>query len=166
MVALKNVDGILNAFHKLIANGVENVRLILIGNRNNLYVKQAEELGLLNKTVFFKGEISYRDVAEEMQQANCLIQNSLIENAPCVISEALCCGLPIITTMVGGIPEMVDVSNSISVPVKDDDALAIAMQKMIDEYPNFNQQQIAKHAASIYSYGSIAEKFDALYLSY
>lgn len=164
MVPLKNVEGILNAFHKLISFGA-NARLILIGNREQTFVKKAEELGLLNKTVFFKGEIPYREVAEAMQEANCFVLNSTIENSPCVISEALCCGLPVITTNVGGISEMIEETNGLFVPVKDDDSLAIAMKKMMDCNADFNPKMIAFNAAKKYSYSRVSEQFDGAYKS-
>ncbi|HEY1114422.1 MAG TPA: glycosyltransferase, partial [Chitinophagaceae bacterium] len=94
MVPLKNVTGILRAFNKALELCGENIQLILVGNRNNDFTFLAEQLGLLNKYVFFKGEVAYSEVGREMQLSHCFILNSYMENSPCVIGEALCCGLP------------------------------------------------------------------------
>jgi glycosyltransferase involved in cell wall biosynthesis len=41
-----------------------------------------------------------------MNLSSALILFSIAENAPCIVAEAQCCGLPIITSAVAGIPEM------------------------------------------------------------
>jgi glycosyltransferase involved in cell wall biosynthesis len=163
MVPLKNVSGILNAFRSLITTTDGEIQLIMIGNKNNIYKDQAHKWGLLNKTIFFKGEIPYTEVAKEIQLSHCLLLNSHIENAPCVISEALCCGLPVISTNVGGISEMVDNSNGFLISADDEESLAITMLKMINEHAYFNQKKIAEEAHKQYSYSVIAKQFDELY---
>ncbi|HVE60991.1 MAG TPA: glycosyltransferase family 4 protein, partial [Chitinophagaceae bacterium] len=163
MVPLKNVSGILNAFKSLLTATDMELQLIMIGHRDNTYKDLAHEWGLLNKSVFFRGEISYAEVAKEMQLSHCLILNSQIENAPCVISEALCCGLPVISTNVGGIPEMLDDSNGILIDPGNEENLAITMLKMIGDHAYFNGPKIAEAAHKKYSYSVIAKEFDELY---
>ncbi|HWJ26474.1 MAG TPA: glycosyltransferase, partial [Flavisolibacter sp.] len=139
MVPLKNVGGILLAFEKLVKiKKMENVEIVFVGNKDGEYVKLALELGLLNKNAFFKGEISYEVVATEMKNAHCFILNSMIENSPCVIGEALCCGLPVIATSVGGVPELVDDSNSILISPDNEDNLVAAMERMVKNYGIYN----------------------------
>lgn len=163
MVALKNVRGILDSFNQMIKTTKAEVQLILIGNRDDEYVKYADELRLLNVSVFFKGEISYGEVAEEMQRSHCFILNSLMENSPCVIGEALCCGLPIVATNVGGIPELVEESNSKLIQPNDTKALADAMEYIWKNYSIFNQKRIAQKASERFSYFTIAERLNKLY---
>ncbi len=163
MVPLKNVEGILNAFRSFITATDAEVQLIMVGNKNNFYKDQAHEWGLLNKSIFFKGEVPYNEVSREMQSSHCFVLNSQIENAPCVISEALCCGLPIIATNVGGIPEMIDENRGFLIDLVNEENLAIAMLKMINEHTYFNQKKISEDAHEKYSYSVIANKFDELY---
>lgn len=163
MVALKNVRGILDSFNQMIKTTKAEVQLILIGNRDDEYVKYADELRLLNVSVFFKGEISYGEVAEEMQRSHCFILNSLMENSPCVIGEALCCGLPIVATNVGGIPELVEESNSKLIQPNDTKALADVMEYIWKNYSIFNQKRIAQKASERFSYFTIAERLNKLY---
>lgn len=164
MVPLKNVEGILHAFHKLIQAGVD-AQLILIGNKDNHYKHVAKELGLLNTNVFFRGEIPYEDVAKEMQCSHVFILNSNIENLPCVIGEALCCGLPVIATNVGGIPELITEQNGTLIEPGNSEALLGAMKKMYDSYGYYNKEQISKVAAAKFSLPSIAAQLKALYNS-
>jgi glycosyltransferase involved in cell wall biosynthesis len=164
MVPLKNVEGLLQAF-KILVNKVSSpdVQLILVGNRNDEYLKKAKDLGLLHTSVFFRGEVPYTEVAKEMQLAHCLVVNSHIENSPCVIGEALCCGLPVIATRVGGIPEMVNPCNGILIPPASPESLAHVMEQMMATYSNFNLSAISAEAKTRYSYAAVAKNLDSIY---
>jgi glycosyltransferase involved in cell wall biosynthesis len=163
MVPLKNVDVILKAFYKLRQQVTLDVQLILVGNRNNEYVQLAHDLELLNSCVFFKGEIAYQEVANEMQRCHSLLMCSSIENAPCVIAEALCCGLPIVSTNVGGTPELVDDTNGILLPDIEESTFAYAMQDMVESYEKYNPELISSKAARKFRYSTVAEQFRTLY---
>jgi glycosyltransferase involved in cell wall biosynthesis len=163
MVPLKNVSGIVKAFQQFINKTGFDTQLILVGNKDDTYPREAEHSGLLNKTVFFKGEIPYTEVAKELQKAHCFILNSNIENSPCVIGEALCCGLPLIATEVGGVPELVDASNSILISPQSDDLLMNAMLQAYQNYTRFDQKQIAEKAASRFSFSEVGKQFHSFY---
>ena len=164
MVPLKNVVGILKAFRELVKSEA-NARLLLIGNKKKELEFQLEYADLINKNIFFIGEISYPDVAYHMRESHALIINSIMENAPCVISEALCCGLPVIATNVGGVPEMVDEANGKLIPVNDENALVIAMKEMISAYNKYDQRSISKTASEKYGYSTISNAFNDVYNS-
>ena len=163
MVPLKNVEGILEAF-KEVKVTVNNGRLLLIGNKRKEYEFQEEYKDLINKHIFFIGEINYQDVAAHMRE-HWLIVNSIMENAPCVISEALCCGLPVIATNTGGIPEMVNETNGKLVSVNDKNALVNAMKDMLTDYNNYNHSSISKNATEKYGYSTISNAFNEVYNS-
>jgi glycosyltransferase involved in cell wall biosynthesis len=163
MVPLKNVKAILDAFKIMSQATGKDVQLILIGNRNNEYPEYADQLGLLNSSVFFRGEITYAEVAKEMQHSHCFVLNSNMENSPCVISEALCCGLPVIATNVGGVGELINNNNGYLISSGDNEALVSAMEDICNNYSLFNQKQISEEATQKFSYSSIAKKFDELY---
>ncbi len=164
MISLKNAEGILFAF-KEFQNAGNNAELIIVGENHFSKEQLAADLGLLNNSVFFKGEISYSQVAGEIQQSDCLILFSNIENSPCVISEALCCGVPVIVTSVGGIPELVSNDNSILVEPGNTEQLKAAMIKMMEIYSSFNKNKIAEDAQGKFSYPIIGKEFDLLYQS-
>jgi glycosyltransferase involved in cell wall biosynthesis len=58
---------------------------------------------------------------------------------------------------------MVDNSNGFLISANDEESLAIAMLKMINEHAYFNQKKIAEDAHRKYSYSVIAKQFDELY---
>jgi N-acetyl-alpha-D-glucosaminyl L-malate synthase BshA len=71
------------------------------------------------------------DVAAMMNCADALVLCSETENAPLTILEGMSCGLPIIATNVGGIPEQVqDGKNGFIVPVKHPEEIAEAALKL------------------------------------
>jgi glycosyltransferase involved in cell wall biosynthesis len=163
MVALKNVELILMAFNNL-GNLIENdVQLILIGNRNDKYVLMAHGMGLLNRTVFFRGEVSYTEVSEEVGRSHSLVLFSDSETFSCVTAEALCCGLPVIASEMGALPELIDRENGILVEPKNVKALTAAMKFMVENYSSFHRISISKKASEQYGYGAIADRFRELY---
>lgn len=161
MVPLKKVGEILIAFKQFIDEVKADAQLILIGNRDDTYISMANCLGLLNKYVFFKGEISYNEVSSEMRKGNCLILNSTYETFSCVVAEALCCGLPVIATKVGVIPEVITDNNGIQ--INDQDDLAIALKEIFYNYSAFEGRKISEEAQKRFSYEVIGKKFNFVY---
>jgi glycosyltransferase involved in cell wall biosynthesis len=58
--------------------------------------------------VHFEGGVSQSTVVELLSNARALVVPSAHENAPMSIAEAMACGVPVVATRVGGIPEMVE----------------------------------------------------------
>ncbi len=163
MVPLKNVGGILNAFHQFLTQTVADAQLVLVGNRDDEYVSLAQTLGLLNDSVFFRGELPYAAVAAEMQKAHVLVLISDMENSPCVIGEALCCGLPVIATEVGGIPELLSAKSSLLVPPRDRAGLVTAFLTLWAHYQTFSQRHMAGEAAARFSMPVVGQQFHQAY---
>ena len=135
----------------------------MIGNRNDEFILVAHGLGLLNRSVFFRGEITYTEVAEEVRRSHCFILFSDSETFSCVTAEALCCGLPVIASRVGALPELVSPENGILVEPRDVQALTRAMQDIMDNYQGFSSEAISKKASDQYGYSALAARFRELY---
>jgi len=164
MVPLKNVEGILEAFSQFLQAGAD-AQMILIGNRDHQYEQLADKLELLGTSVFFKGEIPYAEVAKEMQRSHVFILNSNIENSPCVIGEALCCGLPVIATNAGGVPELVHHQNGLLISSKDEKALEDAMMQVYRNYDRYKPDEIALAAKQKFSFETVGQQLYSLYRS-
>lgn len=164
MVPLKNAGTILQAFHELVNQGAE-AQLIMIGNRDDQYVELAGSMGILNQSVFFRGEISYNEVAEEVRRSHCFVLFSDSETFSCVVAEALCAGLPVITSRVGALPELVHERNGILVNPGETEGLLQAMKQIIGNYEEYDKLQMAREATEKYGYPRVAEMFDELYAS-
>ncbi len=158
----KNPEGILQAC-KLLKDKGCIFELQLIGRKDEALQLVATELGLLNEFVFFEDAISYPEVANRMQHASALLLFSRFENLPCVMLEALCCGLPVISSRVGGIAEVIDDSNGILVENENTIQLAEAMLLLIKNYESYNRLAIAANAQQLYSYQTVGKQIWEVY---
>src|SRR5690606_19604615 len=101
------------------------LRLVMVGDESDEELKRsANEIMPSSVEVVFRQNLPYHEVANQMKNAQCLVLFSNYENAPCVISEAHCTGIPVIATHVGGIPDMVNSENGLLIPPADVNALA------------------------------------------
>ncbi len=98
-----------------------------------------------------------------MQQSSALLMFSRYENLPCIVLESLCCGLPVICSRVGGLPEVIDDNNGILVEKGNVHALAEAMIQMMEGYPAYNRNQIAEKASALYNYDVVGKRYAAIY---
>jgi glycosyltransferase involved in cell wall biosynthesis len=72
------------------------------------------------------------DVARWMRASNLVTLPSYSEGHPNVLVEALACGRPVVSTPVGGIPEVVDETCGLLVPARDPQALAAGLAQALD----------------------------------
>lgn len=106
----------------------------------------------INKYFNFLGNKTLKEIAFLMQSCDIFILPSLHEGMPCVIVEALSCGMPIVASKVGGIPEVV--KNFSGVLAKPDDVkdLKKKIQFMLKNYKKFNNKKIENYAKDLFSY--------------
>jgi len=161
----KNIEGILRVLEQLCVTR-QDVDITLVGPYTPEIRQALAGKGLLDKRISLTGEIAYAEVASLMREADLLLLFSRYENLPCVVLEALCCGLPVIATRVGGIPEVVDNSNGILVDNEREDQLLQAMHTMLDGYAVYDRLLIAKKAAQQFSYPVIGRQLAGIYRRY
>ncbi|MGB0134943.1 glycosyltransferase [Dokdonella sp.] len=78
------------------------------------------------------GALPASEVACWMAACNLLALPSYSEGHPNVLVEALACGRPVVSTPVGGVPEVVDESCAMLVPPRDAPALAAALAAVLE----------------------------------
>jgi glycosyltransferase involved in cell wall biosynthesis/uncharacterized heparinase superfamily protein len=100
------VDVVLRAF-ALILKDFPEAELIVAGDGSQRVAleKLAAELKLSRAT--FVGRVKHEAIARQYQQADIYLNGSEIDNQPLSILEAFACGLPVVTTNAGGIPDIV-----------------------------------------------------------
>ena len=160
----KNFKGLFETFIRL-SERRNDFECLFIGPVSEEVKKMVRESSGKLK-IRLTGEVSYADVAGYMQQSDCLVLFSRYENFPCVIVEALCCGLTVITTAAGGAGEAIQESNGVTIPLEDQDALLKSLDEMIDQFPKYNRQAISTEAIGRYGYRPIGEAFCSLYEKY
>jgi glycosyltransferase involved in cell wall biosynthesis len=119
------------------------------------------QLGV-TKQVNFAGLQTKAQIADWMRASACLVLTSRWENQPVAVLEALACGLPVVATNVGGIPEIVNPQNGVLVPPDDPGSLAEGINRALTEI--FQADEISKQALKQYGYPAIASRFDDCYL--
>ena len=84
-----------------------------------------------------------------------------------VLAEAMACGVPIVATRVGGIPEIVDERSGVLAPTADADALAIALDRALTdpEWRGSASQHALQRARTHYCSEQYARRYFELYSS-
>lgn len=128
----KGQDILLQAMPKVVSK-VPDVKLWLAGEGND--VAKLKELALKLKiggSVEFKGLIDESTKSLYLKNCRLLCISPRTESFPIVNLEAMAYGLPIVTTRVGGIPEVVG-DAALLVPPSDPSALADALIKVLTD---------------------------------
>ncbi len=157
----KNVEGIINALF-LVNQNFDNWQFTFAGYADEKIKKMTTLLGL-NEKIKWTGEVVYSEIAELMRANDCLVMFSRFENQPCVILEALCCGLPVITTKKGGISECINEENGLFTTSEDTLQLSKIIIQLKETYQKYNREKIAQQAMAKYNYEIIAAKIISVY---
>jgi len=158
----KNPEGIIRAFGAFYKQ-FPSTELLMVGEHSALLEQLAASTGLPKTKISFTGLVSYDAVASILKESDALLMFSRFENMPCVIIEALCCGLPVISTNVGGIKEIIDDTNGLLVESEDETALLNAMISLYKQYGNYNRRDISVKAQKEFNYYTIGEMIAKIY---
>jgi glycosyltransferase involved in cell wall biosynthesis len=162
MIPLKNVKGIIDAFvivHKMLPH----TKLFLIGRTNDNILEHAEKSGLKSDSLIFTGELPYEKVAEYMHQSHALVMFSNTESMSCVVAEALCCGLPVISTSTGIARDIINESNGLLVEKRNIKQLADAMYRVATGLYKYDRKMISSKAVAMFSYEVVGKQISDCY---
>ncbi|PZP52236.1 MAG: hypothetical protein DI598_01270 [Pseudopedobacter saltans] len=155
---LKNVGLIVKAFNE-IHKAFPETELYIVGGEK---LEMEQQYGI-SDGIILTSTLPYNEVAQYMQSSDCFLLFSSSENQPCVLLESLCCGLPIISSNVGGIGEIIDSNNGALIVAGDVKQLVSQMSYMINHNIQYPKYQISKNAASEYSYEKIGSDINDIY---
>lgn len=159
----KNISGLLESLKIVEERGID-FQCTLIGEGMDLdLMKEKAKTLQLNNKVSFTGLLEGQKLADELSSGDFLVLSSNYENMPVVILEALASGLPVVSTNVGGIKEMIDETKGILVKPRDKEALAEAIIKMIETYKNYNATYLRNSVIEKYGYESVGRFLDKMY---
>lgn len=106
--------------------------LVLVGNTDLPAIRDQISAAGLSSVVRMTGAIAHADLPALYQMANLFVQPSYYEGLGLVMIEASAAGLPVVSTSTdGGREIVVDGETGILVPVRDADALADGVVKML-----------------------------------
>ena len=124
------------------------------------YVKEHS----LETCVIFHGKKTSAEVAEAYQNADFFVLFSNFENLPCVIVEAFASGVPVLSTAVGGIAEILSSERGILIPQGDEDALLQGMNQMLDHSSEYDHEAIRDYAIKTFAAQNIGQQIYTEYL--
>jgi glycosyltransferase involved in cell wall biosynthesis len=124
----------------------------------------AERQGL-SELVTFAGQLERPAVAERMRAADLLVVPSAWETFSVAAAEALCCGVPVVASNVGGLPDVVGRGDGVLVAPGRHDELATAIDAVLDGAGMDERAQTARRAASRFGFAAIAGAWDEVYAS-
>ena len=156
---------LIKAFSSLAA-GHENCRLLIVGD--GPLREELEEMvaGLeLASRVTFAG--FREDTAASLAAMDVFLQPSLEEGLSLTILEAAAAGVPIITTPVGGTPEIIiDGAEGVMVEPGSSEQLASAMESFLREPDRFRKMAEAarRKVRDRFSLGGMQENYSGIYL--
>jgi glycosyltransferase involved in cell wall biosynthesis len=159
----KNWEGILNVVKELSLERNDFSLTIVSDGDLEPVKKYAQKLKIDSDFLEIVGEKTTPEIGEIMQQHDVFLLFSNFENLPCVISEALVSGMPVISSDVGGIKEMVNKKNGILVEAGNEKELLNTLNTFFDSKRKYNRHNIAKEAELVYSYTAVAKKFMSIY---
>jgi glycosyltransferase involved in cell wall biosynthesis len=105
----KNIVGLIEAFSKLITKYKKDIKLVIAGKQGmsySIYKKKAQDLGV-EDSVLFPGFIEVDHLPQLYNASKLLAYPSFYEGFGLPPVEAMACGVPVITSNVTSIPEIV-----------------------------------------------------------
>jgi glycosyltransferase involved in cell wall biosynthesis len=164
MDKVKNVPSILNVISKL-QRFVSHFKFYLIGNNANDFKALSLELGINKNNIVFVNQVPQKELVTYLQQADVLVLFSATENAPCVVLEAFSCGIPVISTDVGGVSEHFPKNFGTLIPKNDSEALLKTLVTYSKQPEKSSPQDMHNYIAKNFSPLAIAKQFTKVYLS-
>ena len=134
----KNITSLIDAL-KILENKKISFECVLIGDGIDFqYIKDYSKKICDTRRLVFTGILEGQAIADELASGDFLVLPSNYETQGIVILEAFACGIPVIATNVGGIPEIVNSSNGILVSPNAPEELAEAIITMIGRHNDYD----------------------------
>ena len=118
------------------------------------------------KNITFRSPVPYHELVDHYCAADIMVVPSLYDNSPYTCLEAMSCGIPVIGTSAGGMPEYIDKGKcGIIVPPGDSENLARAILELsFDKEKRIRYGFAARHKVlTVFKREIIAQKITELY---
>jgi len=160
----KNVSLLITAVKKLLDIGIP-VTLDIIGDGPEFpqLQKMADRLDM-GGIIHFLGAFS--EIEPFLQRSHIFVLPSQFEGLPNVVLEAMACGLPVIATKVGGVPDIIEHRvNGLLIPPGDSEALSAAISELFDNTTLADKlgSRARKTVVEQFSLSAVADRYAELY---
>lgn len=145
---------------------LREAKLILVGDgeeREHLETL-TDNLGI-RECVEFAGRVPHERVKDYMNQAEVFVLSSLSEGFPVTILEAMACGLPVVATRVGGVPDIIeDGANGYLIDTENPEQIAEALLRVLqDEELQKIMSNNNRKSAEKYRWDTVAATLEGVY---
>jgi glycosyltransferase involved in cell wall biosynthesis len=145
---VKNLQFLLTGFRAAVAQ-VPEMQLWIVGDgtERGRLEETTDQLGIRPNVTFWGRQL---DVAPFFTTADVFVMSSLSEGLPMSLLQALSCGLPAVTTDVGGMAEVVRLAGAgMTVQGRSADEMATAVLRMATNQPE--REQFGKNAEAAFN---------------
>lgn len=158
---------LLTAIVPIICTKRPNVDFLIAGDGPKfLDLEQMREKHSLQERVTLTGAVKHEEVRDVMVKGDIYLHPSLTEAFGTVIVEAASCGLFVVTTKVGGIPEVLPLHMTRFADPEEDSLVEAAVDAIdLIESGEIDTSQFHKEVAMMYSWENTAKRTENVYNS-
>jgi glycosyltransferase involved in cell wall biosynthesis len=160
----KNISCLIKAL-KLVKEEGQAFHCTIVGDSHerSSFERMSKE-NLLQNHITFVGAKSPQELLTIYQASDFFLLTSNYETFGVVIVEALACGLPVVASAAGAIPELVNHQNGLLFSTGNAAQAKLAICQMLQSYQNYSRFDIQEPVSEQFSMEHIANKFSQLYL--
>jgi len=164
LVYWKGISYAIKAVAELIGKGYSLKYLIAGDGEDRERLEALVKESNISDSVIFLGSMQNSELPLYYSLADIAVFPSDDDNFPISIGEAMACGVPVVSTRVGGIPEFVAEGTGLLVPPKDGHLLAEAIEVLLmDKTLREKTGTMARNRiVKSFSWGSVVSTFETL----
>lgn len=159
----KGMDVLLKAWKQTAQRHPEAKLLIGGGGRAQRKVLEWVREYEIQQNVELLGSLNRDEVADQMQRCDCFVLPSRYETFGVVYIEAMACGKPVIAAANGGPDDFVTDRNGLLIAPEDVDALANAMEYMLQNPKQYVAADIRAFVESRFGASVVAQRLEEVY---
>lgn len=159
---VKRVDDVARIFALVRAKLPASLALVGDGPERSRVEALVRELGLQREVCFLGKQLNFLEV---LQRSDVFLLPSATESFGLAALEALACGVPVVASRIGGLPEVVDAEAGVLVPVGNVAAMAEAVLQILGD-PELKARMASaarRLAVERFELGPIVSRYEAYY---
>jgi glycosyltransferase involved in cell wall biosynthesis len=158
----KNPSLLFQAFAEL-SKWKKEIQLHIVSDGDFSIFKEEIVQLKIDQQIVFHGMLEAKEIAAQLQNSDLFVLTSRFETFGVVLIEAISCGLPVISTNVGGVKEIVPIEHGQLVPSENIEELVSAIKEQFSRLNEYNSNEMHLRAIENFSYQAIGKKFSAIY---
>jgi glycosyltransferase involved in cell wall biosynthesis len=161
----KGIEDLVTAAESVLASNDVRLKIVGKGPLRDKLTEMVRERGIQDR-VEFLGHVDRDRLVSLYQRATVHVVPSHYEGLPTVLLEAMACGRPVVATAVSGsLDVLVDDENGVLVPPRSPEAMATALDELLDD-PG-RRERLGRAARETvlaeYTWEAIADEYERLY---